>query len=207
MTKRFRRAAAFLITLCVLLTLLPAALAAEGELTRAELAVLVYGKFQPEPPEEDPGFTDIGTCTEEQREAINALAGAGILNGRADGTFDPGGSVTRVQAALILWRALGQPAAGSEAPYADVPAYAEIAVNALYGRGILTEADAAEGKFLPDNPAAEETVSAWLARIDLLTRAEFARMVYEKFRPAALPPEGEPAREEDFPDIGPVEAG
>ena len=191
----------------MLLTLLPAALAAEGELTRAELAVLVYGKFQPEPPEEDPGFTDIGTCTEEQREAINALAGAGILAGRADGTFDPGGSVTRVQAALILWRALGQPAAGSEAPYADVPAYAEIAVNALYGRGILTEADAAEGKFLPDNPAAEETVSAWLARIDLLTRAEFARMVYEKFRPAALPPEGEPAREEDFPDIGPVEAG
>lgn len=207
MTKRFRRAAAFLITLCVLLTLLPAALAAEGELTRAELAVLVYGKFQPEPPEEDPGFTDIGTCTEEQREAINALAGAGILDGRADGTFDPWGSVTRVQAALILWRALGQPAAGSEAPYADVPAHAEIAVNALYGRGILTEADAAEGKFLPDDPAAEETVSAWLARIDLLTRAEFARMVYEKFRPAALPPEGEPAREEDFPDIGPVEAG
>lgn len=207
MTKRFRRAAAFLITLCVLLPLLPAALAAEGELTRAELAVLVYGKFQPEPPEEDPGFTDIGTCTEEQREAINALAGAGILDGQADGTFDPGGSVTRVQAALILWRALGQPAAGSEAPYADVPAHAEIAVNALYGRGILTEEDAAEGKFLPNNPAAEETVSAWLARIDLLTRAEFARMVYEKFRPAALPPEGEPAREEDFPDIGPVEEG
>lgn len=114
MTKRFRRAAALLITLCVLLSLLPAALAAEGELTRAELAVLVYGKFQPEPPEEDPGFTDIGTCTEEQREAINALAGAGILDGRADGTFDPGGSVTRVQAALILWRALGQPAAGSD---------------------------------------------------------------------------------------------
>lgn len=40
-----------------------------------------------------------------------------------------------------------------------------------------------------------------------LTRAEFARMVYEKFRPAPLPPEGETPRTEDFPDIGPVAEG
>lgn len=42
---------------------------------------------------------------------------------------------------------------------------------------------------------------------DSLTRAELARMVYEKFRPAPLPPEGETPRTEDFPDIGPVEEG
>src|SRR5699024_276987 len=40
-----------------------------------------------------------------------------------------------------------------------------------------------------------------------LTRAEFARLVYEKFRPAALPPEGKPTREENFPDIRPAEEG
>ena len=53
MSKRFRRAAALLITLCMLLTLLPAVLAAEMGLTRAELAVLVYEKFQPPVPEEE----------------------------------------------------------------------------------------------------------------------------------------------------------
>ena len=207
MTKRFRRAAALSIALCMLLTLLPAALAAETGLTRAELAVLVYEKFQPPVPEEDPGFTDLEGCTETQRVAISALAAAGVLNGQANGAFDPGGAVTRAQAALILWRALGQPAAGEGAPYTDVPGYAEAAVNALYGRGILTDGDAAEGAFLPDTQATGETVSAWLARIDLLTRAELARLVYEKFRPAALPPGDEPVRKEDFPDIGPVEEG
>lgn len=208
MTKPFGRLLALLLTLCMLLTLLPAALAAgETGITRAELAVLVYEKFLPTPTGEDPGFTDIGNCTGKQQTAINALARAGIVNGMAPGLFSPTGTVTRVQAAIIIWRALGQPTATTQAPFSDIPDYAIDAVNALYEQDILTDGDATDGAFRSSDLATEADVSTWLGRLDLLTRAEFTRLVYEKFRPAAQPPEGEEAREENFPDIGPVGEG
>ena len=208
MTRRFGKLLSLLLALCMLLALFPAASAAgETGITRAELAELIYQKFLPTPTGEYPDFTDIGTCTPEQQKAIRILAAAGIVNGRQDGTFDPIGTVTRAEAAIIIWRALGQPAATTEAPYTDLDNhFSADAVHALYERGVLTGQDAVDGTFRPDIVATTTDVSAWLARITL-TRAEFARLVYEKFRPAALPPDDKPAREEDFPDIGPVEEG
>ena len=209
MTRRFGKLLSLLLALCMLLALFPAASAAgETGITRAELAELIYQKFLPTPTGEYPDFTDIGTCTPEQQKAIRILAAAGIVNGRQDGTFDPIGTVTRAEAAIIIWRALGQPEAATTAPYTDLEnhAYAIPAINALYERGVLTDEDAAEGAFCPGVVATAADVSTWLARITL-TRAEFARLVYEKFRPAALPPEGEDPRTEHFPDIGPVEEG
>lgn len=213
MTRRFGKLLSLLLALCMLLALFPAASAAgETGITRAELALMIYEKFLPTPTGEYPDFTDIGTCTSEQQKAIRILAAAGIVNGRQDGTFDPIGTVTRAEAAIIIWRALGQPEAATTAPYTDLEnhAYAIPAINALYERGVLTDEDAAEGAFCPGVVATAADVSTWLARITL-TRAEFARLVYEKFRPAALPPEGEKPRTETavekFPDIGLVEQG
>lgn len=209
MTKRAGKLLSLLLALCMLLALFPAASAAgEAGITRAELALMIYEKFLPTPTGEYPDFTDIGTCTDEQRNAIQILAAAGIVNGQQDGTFAPAGTVTRAEAAIIIWRALGQPTAATAAPYTDLEnhAYAVPAINALYERGILTDGDASDGAFRSSDLATEADVSAWLARITL-TRAEFARLLYEKFRPAALPPDNKPAREENFPDIGPVEEG
>lgn len=213
MRRRFGKLLSLLLALCMLLALLPAALASgEGRITRAELAVLIYEKFLPTPTGEDPGFTDIGDCSEEQQAAIIALTKAGIVNGMGPNIFVPAGRVTRAQAALIIWRALGQPTAADSAPYTDIPDYAAAAVNALYEQDILTDDDCdAETKaFSPDVEILTAEVTAWLARI-ILTRAEFARLLYEKFRPAALPPENETEREETavekFPDIDPVAEG
>lgn len=208
MTKRAGRLISLLLTLCLLSGLLPAALAVEPELTRAELAVMVYEKFLPAAPDgELPTFPDLDGCTPEQQKAIRLLAAAGIVAGKETGEFDPEGVVLRFEAVLVLWNALGRPVSIAPDAYQDVPAFAAIPVNALYERGILTDGDAVEGAFRPYDAATEADVAAWLSRVDRLTRAEFARLLYEKFRPAALPPEDKPVREEDFPDIGPVEAG
>lgn len=208
MTKRAGRFISLLLSLCLLLGLLPTALAAEPELTRAELALMIYEKFLPAAPDgELPTFPDLDGCTPEQQKAIQILAAAGIVAGKETGEFDPEGGVLRFEAVLVLWNALGRPASNAPDAYQDVPAFAAIPVNALYERGILTDGDAVEGAYRPYDAATEADVAAWLSRVDRLTRAEFARLLYEKFRPAALPPEDKPVREEDFPDIGPVEAG
>lgn len=203
---RIPRVISVLLALSLLLSLLPGALAAEPQLTRADLAVMVYNKFLPTATGEAPNFTDLTSCSEEQKTAINTLAAAGILSGTPVGTFEPEGIVPRVQAAMIIWRALGSEGSDAEVPFQDIPEYGSPAVSALYEMGVLTDQDGPDGRFLPNDPATAEQVQIWLGRITM-TRAELARLVYEKFRPAALPPEDKPSREEDFPDIGPVEEG
>ena len=58
-----------------------------------------------------PRFTDVAGTTFETE--INAVAAAEIAGGRADGSFDPGGSVTRGQMARFLAAALDLPAAAN----------------------------------------------------------------------------------------------
>ena len=55
MTKRAGRFISLLLSLCLLLGLLPTALAAEPELTRAELALMIYEKFLPAAPDDELG--------------------------------------------------------------------------------------------------------------------------------------------------------
>ena len=203
---RIPRVISVLLALSLLLSLLPGALAAEPQLTRAELAVMVYNKFLPTATGEAPNFTDLDSCSEEQKTAINTLAAAGILSGTPAGTFEPKGTVTRVQAAMIIWRALGSEVSDAKVPFQDIPVYGSPAVSALYEMGVLTDQDGPNGQFLPDVLATAEQVQIWLKRITM-TRAELARLVYKKFRPAALPPEDKLFREEGFTDIGPVVEG
>ena len=103
-----------LMALALMLGLLPVtALATPEPVTRAQLAEALYaneslkklideaGKGQ-----QAPDFSDIGPvldgadpCTDQQREAILALAKAGLLNGTAPGDFSPADDVTRGEAA------------------------------------------------------------------------------------------------------------
>lgn len=90
-------------------------------ITRAQLAQAIYKKF-PQSGGQQSDFEDIGDCTEEQQNAINALASAGILSGTSPTEFNPNGEVTRAQAAVVLWRATGcksNPKA-AEVSYEDV---------------------------------------------------------------------------------------
>ena len=80
-----------------------------------------------ENPAADQGFTDIGAVSEEARNAINGLAGAGIMPGASQTQFSPNSSVTRGSMANILDQFLsnarpGAGAFGQEDSYADVKA-------------------------------------------------------------------------------------
>ena len=51
-------------------------------------------------------FSDRGSISEYARDYVNALAGAGILNGNENGEFKPQNSITRAEAAQLIYSAL-----------------------------------------------------------------------------------------------------
>ena len=120
-----------------------------AQLTRAVLAEKIYTKFYSGQTANDQGFKDIGPveepgtdpCTGDQRTAINVLAAAGVLNGTSSTAFAPGGTVTRAELAVVLWRATGcksHPTAQTS-PYSDVTGAEPYgpAVLALTAMGII----------------------------------------------------------------------
>ena len=48
-------------------------------------------------------FTDESEISDYAKEAVSYLASAGIINGMGDGTFAPAGTVTRAQAAKVVY--------------------------------------------------------------------------------------------------------
>ena len=65
-------------------------------------------------------FSDVPT-TYWAHESIMTLAGQGIIQGRADGTFGPDDNITRAQAAVMLDRLEQNLAASDAAPLANIP--------------------------------------------------------------------------------------
>ena len=56
------------------------------------------------------GFSDIGGLSQEQQDAINAMANARFIGGVKEGNeikFNPDGEVTRVDAAVTFWKLTG----------------------------------------------------------------------------------------------------
>lgn len=112
-----------------------------------------------EPPQNDP-FSDIGTTGSQARLAIMKLADAGMISGKADGTFAPKSHITRAEAAIILARALGQTESAPNPGFTDVSTQMKSyeAIAALTKAGVFEKAP----KFNPDKP---------------LTRAQLARVL------------------------------
>lgn len=116
----------------------------DAELTRAVLAEKIYTKFQDSIGEgAESTFLDIDACNNDQQKAINALAAAGIVSGTSANTFNPTGTVTRAEAVVVLWRALGcksNPTAVEQSPYTDVNGTEPYgpAVFALTAMGIIS---------------------------------------------------------------------
>ena len=90
-------------------------LSSEDNVTRAQLAEMIYNAFYPNANASSSGFADIGPvdeddpCTDDQRTAINVLVANKIISGKTSTTFDPDGEVTFAEAAVVLWRAMGSP--------------------------------------------------------------------------------------------------
>ncbi len=107
-----------------------------------------------------PAFNDLAGA-EWAQEAISALAAEGVINGKADGVFDPFGSVTRAEAAKMIYIAFS--VSKGSASFADVSEdswYAD-AVSSLASAGILK----GDGeRFYPENPVTREDLAVMLMR-------------------------------------------
>ena len=148
-------------------------------LPRWQMALFLYraavpaGADLPAEPAEQ-GFTDIAGLSEEARNAANALAGAGIMPGTAEGRFDPQGLVSRRSMALILYEFLqaatlqqGVTATGASGPtgFNDLdelsPAERQ-AVGRLFALGIVR--GAAPGSFAPEDTVTRVQMVRFIAR-------------------------------------------
>jgi hypothetical protein len=89
-------------------------------------------------------FIDVRS-TDWYAEAVGALSDAGVINGRADGTFGPDDPVTRAEFAVLLVRSLGLAPTGGH-PFLDFPhgVWFESSVAALYNAGLTTGLSATE---------------------------------------------------------------
>lgn len=137
------------------------------------------------------------------RAAIEALARAGILSGRGDGTFDPDATMTRAEFAALVVRAVGAKPASANL-FKDVPKDAWYAayVGAAYENGIIK--GVSETLFQPEATITDSeaevmvaraarlmkieptTSEAWRASDVQITRGEVARMLYSLLASAGL---------------------
>ena len=109
-------------------------------------------------------FTDIASFDAETQEAVEALNGYGIINGKTASTFSPSEDISRKEAALMIYRLLekqGYEATGATADFSDLPKDEEAAkaIAELNSLGIISGFD---GKFNPEGK---------------LTRAHMAKIV------------------------------
>ena len=80
-------------------------------ITREEMAQMMtnYAKFSGSAlPSGSPNFTDADSISDYAVEAVGALAAAGVLGGRDDGTFSPQDTATRAEASAVLHRFVTQ---------------------------------------------------------------------------------------------------
>jgi hypothetical protein len=110
------------------------------------------------------GFTDVTASW--QREPVAWLVGNGVTTGVSASRFDPDASLTRAQAATLIWRLVGSPTPPSEAPtFADVPsnAYYADAVRWMARFGITNGTGA--DRFSPNAPATRAEFVTFLWRL------------------------------------------
>ena len=126
---------------------------------------IVPAESKPEqtvPQKKTDAFTDLGSVA-WAKEAINALAGDGIVNGIGDGTFAPERSVTRAEFVKMIVEAFEFKGAGT-AEFDDISGdewYAEVVLIAA-NNGIV---NGYEGKFSPTDNISCQDAALILRRV------------------------------------------
>ena len=194
-------------------------------ITRAQMAEMVYEHERLRTAIDSmagggtaPYFTDINTCTKDQERAITALCKAGIVSGTSANTFNPTGTVTRAEAAVVFWRATGcksNPTAVAQSPYSDVTGAEPYgpAVLALTAMGIIQgtgdDRFSADGmmpvvgvKTLLDRYS-ETIVNSTASWATGVTRLDMLMEVYEQYKDnPILKEKAKQGDEKGFSDIG-----
>ncbi|MFZ5597623.1 MAG: S-layer homology domain-containing protein [Bacillota bacterium] len=111
--------------------------------TRAEFAVMLCKAVGWDPGQGEMTFKDKGDIPSWAAGYVSTAGKKGVLNGYNDGTFRPSRQVTRAEMAAMIAKALSlKPDESAEVNEAfidskDIPAWAEGAVSAVYGKGLM----------------------------------------------------------------------
>ena len=89
------------------------------------------------------GYQDVDASNVNQ-EAIEVLQTVGIMTGDQNGNFNPDGSITRNEMAVVMSNLMAYNVASykNTSPFTDVPSWAEPYVVACYTNGIIAGYDA-----------------------------------------------------------------
>jgi len=115
--------------------------------------------------EKSPFFSDV-TSTEANAVYINYLAQRGLISGFPDGTFQPGGTVTRAQMAQMLIRSnMMDTKPGAVIQFADVKPdhWAYKTISSAVQSGFI--AGYPDGTFRPEAPATRAELATMLLRL------------------------------------------
>ena len=133
----------------------------------------------------DAGFSDIGGLPAQEQGAINALANAGVTQGRTPTRYAPGDVVTRDQMASFLNRfqaaATGSGFQTSNDYFTDDANDVHQAdINAIASVGITAGTRAGANRYLPAEPVSREQMAGFLARLlDIEVAAGKVASVYD----------------------------
>ena len=146
-----------------------------AQVSRVEFAVMMARLLELQMGDSSLSFTDGGDIPAWGAEQVSAAVRAGLITGRADGTFDPNAPVTRAEVAIMLIRAMryaGLTAAPGNASFADggeIPTWALEQVLAAAEAGLITGYQ--DGTFRAGNTATRaEAVTMMTRLLDLLSR-------------------------------------
>jgi hypothetical protein len=133
-------------------------------------------------PPEAVSFSDVADDA-WYREAVEYVAGKGLMNGIGGNKFDPDGDTTRGMLVTILYRLEGEPAVSAESPFADVPAdapawYTNAVLWAAEKGIVLGYADGGRMIFDPNGAISREQFAAILYRYEQYKGGGFTGMWY-----------------------------
>ncbi len=123
-------------------------------------------------------FADVTGDSSWARDAVELLAGAGILKGVDENRFEPAREVTRAEATAMLVRALGLAAATTR------PAFKDVRENDWYAGEVAAAVSAGlirgyeDGSFRPDRTITREELVTVLARALNLSGGEGANLPF-----------------------------
>lgn len=148
--------------------------------TRGQMASFVARSLEAAghqlPPPTEQGFQDIDDSV--HRDRIRQLAAAGIVQGRSEDRYDPGGTVTRAQMASYVTRAASWAhdhayrAVGDDAYFLDIQGNVH-AESIRAGYELYLFEGTAPGQYAPHEPVRRDAMATFLTRaIDLVHTGE-----------------------------------
>ncbi|MWC28833.1 S-layer homology domain-containing protein [Paenibacillus sp. MMS18-CY102] len=135
-------------------------------ITRAEFTFMLMNALHPEAKGAELAFADKDAIGTWAQAAIAAAVQAGIVQGYADGSFQPNATITRAEMAAMVTRALGITSSAEAAGFSDqaaIPQWAQGAIDVLQAEGFIQ--GRSDNRFEPNAETTRAEATVLLLRI------------------------------------------